>query len=166
MDSTIYLQTKEGNGYLYDNRHSCMINCHPVIQTMFELSQHNNDTTELFRQIKNRYPELSFNDIEYYYSKYQFFKSNGLFTDIDMEQYLSGKISAETVKVQLANVSIVVFQVTNLCNLNCTYCCYGDMYENTDRDVSCNVMDFSRAKKVLDFLKKDGGVSIKGFDVS
>lgn len=48
MDSTIYLQTKEGNGYLYDNRHSCMINCHPVIQTMFELSQHNNDTTELF----------------------------------------------------------------------------------------------------------------------
>ena len=51
MDSTIYLQTKEGNGYLYDNRHSCMINCHPVIQTMFELSQHNNDTTELFRQM-------------------------------------------------------------------------------------------------------------------
>ena len=152
MDSTIYLQTKKGNGYLYDNRHSCMINCHPVIQTIFELSQHNNDTTELFQQIKNRYPEFSFNDIEYYYSKYQFFKSNGLFTDIDMEQYLSGKISAETVKVQLANVSVVVFQVTNLCNLNCTYCCYGDMYENTDRDVSCNVMDFSRAKKVLDFL--------------
>lgn len=31
MESTIYFQAKGGNGYLYDDQTSYMINCYPIV---------------------------------------------------------------------------------------------------------------------------------------
>ncbi len=32
MESSIVFETSKGNSYLYDNNHSMMINCHPVLR--------------------------------------------------------------------------------------------------------------------------------------
>ena len=37
-------------------------------------------------------------------------------------------LTALDVKRQLANLKQLTFEVTNICNLNCRYCGYGDFY--------------------------------------
>lgn len=150
MESSIVFETSKGNSYLYDNNHSMMINCHPVLHDIISVSEKGN--IELFDSIRVKYPHLSNEEYNYYYQKFLFFKESGLFEDINMKEHLSGRISSAIVEEQIANVDDVVFQVTNLCNLSCVYCCYGDLYDNTGRDTLHNTMDFSKAQKVIDYL--------------
>lgn len=44
----------------------------------------------------------------------------------------SGRISGNHVKHNLINLSQLVFEVTDDCNLNCYYCAYGDLYNGYD----------------------------------
>lgn len=47
---------------------------------------------------------------------------------IDMKTYLT----AEEIISSLANSPQITFEVTDLCNLSCSYCCYGSFYHNHD----------------------------------
>lgn len=112
MESSIVFKTSKGNSYLYDNNHSMMINCHPVLHDIISASGKGN--IELFDNIRVKYPHLSNEEFNYYYQKYLFFKESGLFEDINMKEHLSGRISSAIVEEQIANVDDVVFQVTYL----------------------------------------------------
>lgn len=166
MESTVYFKTKGGNGYLYDSHTSYMINCHPMLQEFSFFFPQAKGKEELFLLVHDKFPTATNDELEYYFQKYIFLKENGLFREIDMEKHLSGRITASVVEQQLANVNDLVFQVTNLCNLDCVYCCYGDLYENTGRDTLHNVMDFDKAKKIIDYLQQywnsDTNLSHKG----
>ena len=60
-------------------------------------------------------------------------------------------ISAEQVKISLANTPQVTFEVTEKCNLTCEYCGYGELY--CDYDIRENKdMDVDVAIKLLDYL--------------
>lgn len=60
-------------------------------------------------------------------------------------------ISSKDVEIGLINLSQITFEVTSFCNLNCLYCCYGELYqEGTDRPLLN--MSFSKAQKCLDYL--------------
>lgn len=37
MESTIYFESKRGNGYLYDMQNSSMVNCHPIVEELMKL---------------------------------------------------------------------------------------------------------------------------------
>jgi len=39
------------------------------------------------------------------------------------------KISENYVYQRLLNLPHIVFEVTDMCNMNFTYCCYGELYE-------------------------------------
>lgn len=41
-------------------------------------------------------------------------------------------IKADDIKRNLINLSQIVLEVTDLCNLNCKYCAYGDLYKGYD----------------------------------
>lgn len=41
-------------------------------------------------------------------------------------------IDAGFIANQLSDLRQIVFEVTDLCNLNCKYCGYGDFYDNYD----------------------------------
>ena len=45
---------------------------------------------------------------------------------------LNGCISASDIYAELANIKHIGFEVTDSCNLQCTYCIYGDFYNNHD----------------------------------
>jgi len=45
------------------------------------------------------------------------------------------RIKPENIKTNLINLSQLVFEVIDMCNLNCRYCGYGDLYKvNTPRN--------------------------------
>lgn len=60
---------------------------------------------------------------------------------------------SEEVYNQLANIRHVGFEVTDSCNLKCTYCIYGDLYDNHVPRLN-KKMDIKKAKILIDFLVK------------
>lgn len=52
---------------------------------------------------------------------------------LDNSEHISGKITAKGVWNQLSNIRNIVFEVTDACNLQCTYCAYGKFYGNYDK---------------------------------
>jgi uncharacterized protein len=52
---------------------------------------------------------------------------------------------------QLANIRHIVFEVTDACNLQCTYCAYRDFYDNYDKREN-RYLDVRKAKLLIDFV--------------
>lgn len=61
-----------------------------------------------------------------------------------------GKISGFEIAKQIANVRHILFEVTDSCSLRCTYCGYGEFYEDHDQRLNTNLPTKS-AKLFLDY---------------
>lgn len=62
--------------------------------------------------------------------EYDFEESN---TYGGSKEYMMGRMSADLVYSQLENIRHIGFEVTDACNLKCTYCIYGDFYDAYDK---------------------------------
>jgi uncharacterized protein len=69
----------------------------------------------------------------------------------DQAKLHSGHITAEGVSHQLANIRQIGFEVTDACNLQCTYCAYRDFYNNYDKREN-KYLDIKKAKLLIDFV--------------
>ena len=57
----------------------------------------------------------------------------------------------DIIKGNLANLRMLLIEVTDDCNLACEYCGYGKLYSNYDRRHS-KTIDFDKAKMLIDYL--------------
>ncbi|MDL2257345.1 radical SAM peptide maturase [Bacteroidales bacterium OttesenSCG-928-I14] len=62
-------------------------------------------------------------------------------------------LSAKNVEYSLANTSQITFEVTDACNLNCTYCGYGKFYSDHDARENKKLLS-QQAILFLDYLKQ------------
>lgn len=90
-------------------------------------------------------------EIRYYYQKHLFFSKKNFFSEVNQEKKFNGMITGEQVHYLLSNVSQVVFEVTDACNLKCKYCGYGEYYENYDKRENKN-LSIDKGKTLLDYL--------------
>lgn len=60
-------------------------------------------------------------------------------------------ITANDINTQLANIKHIGFEVTDACNLECTYCIYGNFYNDYD-ERTCKQIDIRKAKLLIDYL--------------
>ena len=58
MESTVYFESNNGNGYLYDMQNSCIVNCHPVFKDFMKLSADNLES-DLYAVIQTKYPSMT-----------------------------------------------------------------------------------------------------------
>lgn len=65
----------------------------------------------------------------------------------------SCKLRRQDIQFQLCNLSQIVFEVTDACNLKCQYCGYGDFYEDYDKRDN-QFLPVEKAVRLLDFLKE------------
>jgi uncharacterized protein len=90
-------------------------------------------------------------EIIHNYNKYLFLKRNGLLDISHLPSLKIGLINEDDIKLQLANLTNLSFEITEACNLKCRYCTYGEFYDNND--ARCNrSMAFETAKTIIDYL--------------
>jgi uncharacterized protein len=65
----------------------------------------------------------------YYLDKYAYLKRNGFFSERKFVN-LESEIDEPTVKDGIAQTPQIVFEVTDRCNLKCSYCAQGELYES------------------------------------
>ncbi len=61
------------------------------------------------------------------------------------------EITSEEIKSALINLRQITFEVTDICNLRCRYCGYGDLYWGYDKRET-GFMNFAQAKTIIDYL--------------
>jgi len=72
---------------------------------------------------------------------------------LDHGERFFGKLTTEGIHNQLSNIKQIVFEVTDACNLRCTYCSYGELYDNYDKRDNKN-LDINKAKALIDYVIK------------
>ena len=151
MKTSTLFSTPTGNSYLFDIKKQYLLNLHPVIELIHNCSKENAsemDTTQLLSQ---KYPALTDAEIRMYQGKYAFLKTHGFFDELNADEMLAESVTPNTVKNQLINLLFITFQLTGECNLNCRYCCYGDLYERNQIGNRAP-MQFDTIKKSFDYL--------------
>ncbi len=92
------------------------------------------------------------NDVnEYYLRKLEYLHHHGQLKDLNDLTF--SPLTSADVEHQLANTPHVVFEVTDACNLKCTYCAYGDMYGDYDKREN-KQLPLDKAFRLLDYLAK------------
>ncbi|CAK7067973.1 MAG: GTP 3',8-cyclase [Parabacteroides distasonis] len=71
--------------------------------------------------------------------------------DADPYYSLNGHVLASDIYAELTNLKHIGFEVTDSCNLKCTYCIYGKFYDNHDIRTNKKI-DSKKAKLLIDFL--------------
>lgn len=110
MIQTFIHTTENENLYIYDHYTRLSILVHPNLKKAAEKSI----------------------DIDpYYLKKYEYLKSHNFFSEFKPISF--GKIDESIVKNNIAQIPQIVFETTDFCNLSCTYCALGDLYEGFDK---------------------------------
>lgn len=115
IQSFIY-NTKCNNLYLYDDKHMLSLLVHPEFKKVHEKST---------------------NIDPYYQKKYEYFREHGFFTEPEVAELST--VNESMVEEGIIKVPQIIFEVTDSCNLNCTYCGYGDLYEVFDARNAKNI---------------------------
>lgn len=107
MQQSVICTSKKGNWYLYDDQYSLSMLIHP------ELAKTQN---------------VLMNSDSYYVKKYEYLKKHGFFLESKIVDFET-KLSKEKVEKCLIQTPQILFEVTDMCNLNCVYCALGELYE-------------------------------------
>ena len=133
------------NLYIYNHRSKCIFPLHPAI-ARFALEARKENEIDLKKIEQELAKDYSKKEINLLYHQYLFFKELSFF-EADIHR-IYGIAGTEWARESFNSVRHIVFEVTEGCNLQCTYCAYGDFYLNRGERKG-NVMDFALAKKLL-----------------
>lgn len=61
------------------------------------------------------------------------------------------RINSFDVKCAIINLRQLTFEMTDACNMNCIYCCYGELYEGYDQRNNSDI-SFHKIRRTIDFL--------------
>lgn len=82
------------------------------------------------------------------------FINNGYFETIKTEELFSAQLTDNLLLKSLSSIKQITFEMTEKCNLNCTYCGYGEFYGSYDKRVGKSLkLDY--AIKLLSFLTEN-----------
>ena len=139
MNRSVTFETQNNNLYLYDNEQELSMLIHPRLREAIE-NQSENDS--------------------YYWGKYNYLKSKGFFSAVEVN--LVSEIKESTVKESLIRTPQVLFEVTDSCNLNCKYCALSDVYDwddnrnskEIDTDLSIKLLQYIINLKIINHEKE------------
>lgn len=112
MNQSFFHSTKNGNFYIYDNQHRLSMLVHPELEKAYTSSSNVNP---------------------YYLRKYTYLKKHGFFKKSKFTNFIP--LEESVVKENIINTKQIVFEVTDSCNLKCTYCALGELYDAVDERI-------------------------------
>jgi uncharacterized protein len=139
MKNAVFFTSGKGNNYLYSPYRNQLQVCHPIIPHLFALEKKGIKLNRWISSIRkegflklNDSDTFSYPEVKYQLEKYHFLKRNDFLKplkDINIE----GRLKVSDVKKNITSVKQIIFEVTEDCNLNCTYCTYSKFYINKER---------------------------------
>jgi uncharacterized protein len=152
MKTTLFIESSNGNIYLYDFIKKEFIPCHFIVRLCYLLDQKKelNNLYEITDSNGNAITEIyKKKDIEYYLEKYLHYKRLGYFSSFEKKEF--PKYDKSVIIESLSNINNIVFEVTDACNLNCTYCTYGSMYYDYDPRKN-QMMSFDTVQTIFNYF--------------
>lgn len=157
MKNITLFKTKSNAMYCHSASVNQFLLVHPALNHLLTVHKQGIDVKEYLDNLIEDSLEIddlgtfSKKELDYYFEKYVLLLESGYLDTIDTGKSVSGRLSAYTIKSNLANTRQITFEVTDSCNLKCEYCGYGKFYNDYDQRVGRN-LSFKRAKNILDYL--------------
>lgn len=155
LKEIIPIKSIGGNTYMCSLKNKKTFLVHPLIQYLYNLHKQGTDVKSWYDNIVS-YPvkieglsTYSREEIAYNMSKFQLMLQEDCFDSYNSKNRISKKITTEDIKTGLANVDHVIFELTDKCNLNCTYCGYGKYYDDLFGKRTNNYLNPEVAKTFL-----------------
>lgn len=156
--STVLAQSVAGNNYLLSNLVKEILFIHPVLRFIIEKQNQGldipswldsiNDPIEIRTDLK-----VGKEDIHYYYKYMQFLKASGYFGTIEKRNLKEKVLTPDMVENAFSGSGRIAFEVTEDCNLECSYCGLGELYyQDTPR--TGKHLSFDTAKAVIDYFRE------------
>lgn len=102
-------KSDNGNLYIYDDRYRLSMLVHP-------------EFNKVYKKLKSVDP--------YYVKKYAYLRQYGFFEKSKFSNFRT--LEESVVEENIIHVKQIVFEVTDSCNLKCTYCAFGELYDGFD----------------------------------
>ncbi len=109
MLQSIIHTSENNNFYLYNDKYRLSMLIHPELQKAHEAV-----------------PNVGIDP--YYMKKYTYLKDHGFFSEANLANF-NTVVSESKVKESIIQTPQILFEVTDFCNLKCTYCALGELYE-------------------------------------
>lgn len=148
---------KTDNCYLYSFEKNQFLLINPILYKIIEKKQNGDSDEDIMQSLteNNHTPALSYDlyleRVKYYFGKYYLLENSGYFDSYDVEKHICGRHTAGNIEVAFTNANLVIFEVTDKCNLDCKYCTFGKFYNNYDPRENKN-MSFDTARNFLDYF--------------
>jgi uncharacterized protein len=126
MIQTFVYTSENKNLYIYDDQRRLSMLAHP------ELGKASENLTDID---------------PYYLEKYAYLKTHGFFTKPKLSEFVA--LEESTAEDNIKNTRQIVFEVTDSCNLSCTYCAFGELYEGYDERLGKKI----NARNAINLLK-------------
>lgn len=147
------LKSQNNNHYIYSGYHKLFLLSNSLLNKIVEDYRQGYAPKHIDGlEIKNIHFDIGKydkNEVAYNVNFFIYLKNNNFFKKKTEKN--EGKITPSLIKQKIANISRVVFEVTNYCNLDCYYCTYGELYDDYDERNNSNI-SFEKAKRLLDYI--------------
>lgn len=101
--------------------------------------------------LKNKYYlDVGYNILLSKFKDY-FSSSKNINSSVLKENCFSFKYTGEYVQREFSRGSLLIFEVTEKCNLNCSYCTYNEYYNHHSQRNS-EFLSFDKARNLIDFF--------------
>lgn len=159
MKNTYSFTTRNNNNYCYSRPKRQLLLIHPILKYLIELLDQKINLPVWFKTLPDQtniptFGQTSKKAIAYYLDYLALLAQNGYF-DRESNSYkqCNARLTGRSIQCAIANTPMLVFEVTEACNLNCAYCAYGDLYCTSAARKSRH-LTFAKAKTLLDYLAK------------
>lgn len=139
MKNAVFFTTGKGNRYLYSSYRNQFLLCHPLISYFYSIEKTGISLSSWLTDVRkngsvaiDEVGSFSSGEAGYQLEKYRFLKRNNYFKPAKPIN-IKGRLKASDVKKNITSVKQIIFEVTEDCNLNCTYCTYSKYYINKER---------------------------------
>lgn len=139
MKSVVTFKAKSNNHYFYSLNKQQVFLCNPVLAYMLELINKNvNITNWIINDSKSDANLLKIGNykksqLNYYHLKLKFLMEHDYLKQPNPRSILNTQLLPERIMSNIINLKQVIFEVTEKCNLRCSYCTYSKYYNNEDK---------------------------------
>ena len=160
MIRPVVFTSERRNVYLYSPFRNQITLLHPLVRYMYNVDQEEGEKlSSLAEETRKKgfftlegFGDFTVEEFLHHHKKYLFLKGKGFFRPRKRIN-LEGRLSPADIKENITGIKQLIFEVTEDCNLQCTYCTYSKFYVNKPR--ASREPDFPEIKKtILYFLSR------------